>query len=111
MPEIQVTGREGWIKLHSTSDLPLSVPSGLSFRRFAKLRHDKIAAGLQDPIVPVVSTPPGGSTSDDIGGVQHGPGRTSTPGNYNWFIMNDEFDLGNIFSFGFLNFLFYLIVF
>ena len=58
------------------------MPYGLSFRRFAKLRHDKISAGLQDPIVPVVSTPPGGSTSDDIGGVQHEPGRTSTPGNY-----------------------------
>ena len=32
VPEIQVSGGEGWIKLHSLSDLPYSVPSGLSYR-------------------------------------------------------------------------------
>ena len=46
VPEIQVSGGEGWIKLHSLSDLPYSVPSGLSYRRFAKLRHDQIVTGL-----------------------------------------------------------------
>ena len=82
VPEIQVTGREGWTKLHSTSDLSYSVASGLSYRRFAKIRHDMMAAGQQDPIVPEIPTPPEGmSTSEDLGGVQHGPGRTSTPGN------------------------------
>ena len=82
VPEIQVSGGEGWIRLHSSADLLYSVPSGLSYRPFAKLRHDQIAAGLRDPIVPQVSTPPGESTSEEPGGVQHGPSRTSTPGNF-----------------------------
>ena len=83
MPEIQVTGREGWIKLNSSSDLPYSVAPGLSYRRFAKIRHDMMAAGEQDPIVPEVPSPPQGSaTSDGQGGDQHGPSHTSTPGNF-----------------------------
>ena len=98
VPEIQVTGGEGWIKLYSVSNLPYSVPPGCSFRRFAKLRHDIVAAGGSDPIVPVPPTPPETSTSSEAnGGVQHGPSATSTPGNlfvisfsyysvlYSWF--------------------------
>ena len=82
VPEIQVSGREGWTKLHSLADLPYSVALGLSYRRFAKIRHDMIAEGLQDPLVPVVPAPPEGSLpSEGLGGVQHRPGRTSTPGN------------------------------
>ena len=41
-----------------------------------------MAAGEKDPIVPEVPTPPEDSTtSEDHGGVLHGPGLTSTPGN------------------------------
>ena len=55
--------------------------SGLTFRRFAKIRHDMMAAGEKNSIVPEVPTPPEDSTtSEDHGGVLHGPGLTSTPG-------------------------------
>ena len=79
VPEIQVVGGEGWIQLKSTADLPYSVPPGLNYR------HEQMAAGLRDPIVPEVSTPPKETTSGDGGGVQSGPCCTSTPGNSSLF--------------------------
>ena len=104
VPEIQVSGGEGWIKLHSSSDLPYPVASGLTFRRFAKIRHDMMAAGEKDPIVPEVPTPPEDSTtSDDHGGVLHGPGLTSTPGEcFTYFVFLFYFSL-----FSSLSYIFY----
>ena len=62
------------------------------FRRFAKLRHERIATGLQDPLVSVVSTPPVESTSGEDGGVQSGPHRTSTPGKSLLFSSYDDIE-------------------
>ena len=89
VPEIQVSGGGDWIQLHSCSDLPYSVPVGLSYRCFAKLRHDDMAAGLRDPLVPEVSTPPE-EPSEGLGGVQHGPGRTSTPCKFSFDYFHDD---------------------
>ena len=81
VPEIRVAGGEGWIQLKSLTDLPYSVPPGLKYRRFTKLRHDQMATGHRDPLVPEVSTPLEVETSGAGGGVQSGPSHTSTPGN------------------------------
>ena len=80
VPEIQVTGGEGWIKLYSVANLPYSVPPGYSFRRFSKHRHDIVSSGGSDPLVPVPPTPPENPpSSGSLGGLQHGPAATSTP--------------------------------
>ena len=77
----------GWIQLKSLTDLPYSVPPGLNYCRFTKLRLDHMAVGYWDPLVPEVSTPPVVETTGAGGGVQSGPPRTSTPGNFLSFIL------------------------
>ena len=79
VPEIQVGGREDWVQLNSLADLPYSVPSGRSYSRYCKLRHDRMATGHRTALVPKVSAPPVGGTSGAGGGAQSGPHCTSTP--------------------------------
>ena len=49
--EILIQGSENWIPLKDITDLPYSVPLGLSYRRFLEFRAEHVAAGLQDPVI------------------------------------------------------------
>ena len=75
--EILVEGSKNWIPLKDIADLPYSVPSGFSYRRFVKFRAEQITAGHPDPLIgnvqapPVLSpdvVPPGGAWAFPING-------------------------------------------